>query len=270
MSTFAIDRIRNQARVLEAGATVVPMTSDTLSIPRLATGVTAAWKAENAPVTQSDPAFERVVLDTKTLAVQVILSYELMEDMTSTSSDLITNELTQALALELDAKALRGDGTSNAPLGVRNQSGITIQSLGTNGASPTYDALVTADSTLSGLNFDANAAILNPRTAKTLALLKDSTGQPLRPSPAIDDLTILETNQVPTTLVQGSSSVASEIYVGDWSQLLIGVRPQIGVRIVRSDYRYVDQLSVVLVAYLRADVQVSHPAAFAVVTGVTP
>lgn len=55
-----IDRVRNQTRVLQAGATTIPLESDQQSIARLATGVTGAWRNENTAVIQSDPVFERV------------------------------------------------------------------------------------------------------------------------------------------------------------------------------------------------------------------
>jgi len=102
VSAQVIDRIRAQAQVLEAGATVVPMDSDQVSVPRLAAGITANWKTENASVQESDPAFERVTLVAHTLPVLTRISMELFEDMTPAASDAITGELTSAIALELD------------------------------------------------------------------------------------------------------------------------------------------------------------------------
>ncbi len=127
VSAQIIDRIRAQAQVLNAGATVVPMDSDQVSIPRLAGGVTAQWKVENAPVAESDPAFERVTLIARTLPVLTRVSFELFEDLSPAASDSITNELTQAIALELDRAALRGSGVAPIPLGVRGQPGVELR-----------------------------------------------------------------------------------------------------------------------------------------------
>lgn len=62
LAAFVIDRIRPRTRVLEAGATVVPMDSDELSIPRIVSGVQGGWRAENDPVVVEDMAFSRVKL----------------------------------------------------------------------------------------------------------------------------------------------------------------------------------------------------------------
>jgi HK97 family phage major capsid protein/HK97 family phage prohead protease len=270
LSAQVIDRIRNQAQVMMAGAQTVPMESDTLSIPRLATGIQPAWKVENAAVVESDPAFERVSFKANTLAVLVRMSFELFEDMPPSSADLITNEITQALALELDRAALRGSGTAPEPRGVRNQAGVTVQSMGTNGATPTYDALVDAVSTIQGKNLAPNAAIHTSRTAKTFSNLKDTTGQPLMMPPLLDGLSQLVSNQVPVDLTAGTSSDASEIYVGRWSDLLVGVRPSVGVRIQQLNERFADQMQIGLLAYLRADVQLARPESFVVISGVRP
>jgi HK97 family phage major capsid protein len=278
-----IDRVRKRAKVIEAGATVVPMESDKHYVPRLATGVTGAWKAENAPVTESDPTFERVTLSAKTLAVAVKLSYELFDDLTDEGARIIENELAQSLGLELDRAALRGSGTGQEPTGIRNQSGVTIQSLATNGAVPNYSALVNAAAAIQAANLEPNGHIYSSRTAKTLSTLVDSTGQPLRKPPLVDELPVYVSNQVPENLTHGTSNVASEICTADWSQLLIGVRPRVRIQATTtrgseagfpinvkasSDYA-INTMSVYLLAWIRADVQLAHPEGFVVTTGVT-
>ncbi len=269
LSTTVIDRVRNQAKVIEAGARTVPLESDQESIPRLATGVTGAWRAENAAVIEQDATFERVTFRPKSLAVLTRLSYELFQDMTSASAGLIETELVQALSLELDRVALRGTGTDPEPRGVRNQSGVEVQSLGTNGATPTnWSPLVNAVAGVQADNIEPNAAIYSSRTAKTFASLTATDGQPLNPPVFLSGLRQLVSNQLPNTLTQGSNSDNSEIYVGDFSQLLIGVRPSIGVQVQRLTERFADNMQIGLLAYLRADIQLMHPQAFVVVTGV--
>lgn len=265
-----IDLVRKQARVLEAGAQTVPLESDTHSIPRLATGVTGAWRNENAAVSEEDPTFERVTFKPKSLAVLVRLSVELFEDMTPESAAGIENDITRALALELDRVALRGTGTAPEPKGIRNQTGVEIQSLGTNGATPTMANLTTAVYGVRKDSIEPGAILWSPRTGETFAKLADTTNQPLAYPPEIADLPRLSTAQIPTNLTQGISTDCSEIYVGDFIQLLIGVRPSVGVRVKVLDQRFADTLQVGILAWLRADVQLQHPEGFVVVTGVRP
>jgi HK97 family phage major capsid protein len=265
-----IDKLRNATRVVQAGATIVPVDSDNHSLPRLATDPTPGWKSEGSAVALSDPAFERVTFQVKTLACLTKLSFELFEDMTPASAGIIEKSLVASLALELDRVGLRGSGSDPEPKGVLNQSGVTAQTNGTNGGAATWTMLTTAVAALQARNVEPTAAIANPRYEKSLALLADTTGQPLRPAPYIADLPRLTTNQIPINLTTGSSSDTSEIYVGNWADLFIGVRPSIGVRIQRLNEAYADHMQIGVLAWLRADIQLAHAASFQVVTGVRP
>ena len=271
LAAFVIDRIRPAVQVLNAGATVVPMDSDELSVPRISTGVQGSWRAENAPVTEDDMAFERVKLVTKTLAVIVRLPYEMFEDMTEAGSRAIETELNAALAQELDRAALRGSGAGSEPRGVRNTPGVEIQSLAANGLVPTnFDPLVRAVAGVMGNAQKApNATIYSPRTWETLALLKDTTNQPLQRPALPDGYRELVSAQVPENLDHGTSEDdTSEAYTGHWPDMLVGVRPTIGVRIKQLDQTFAGNMQVGLLAWLRADVQLAHPESFVVTTGI--
>jgi HK97 family phage major capsid protein len=112
----------------------------------------------------------------------VLTSEELFQDMIPGAGTILERELTQAAALELDRAALRGTGTAPEPRGIRNQTGVTIQSLGANGATPTrHTELMRAITTLLGNNRELNAAIMAPRTSQFYGGLLDTTNQPLNP-----------------------------------------------------------------------------------------
>lgn len=262
-----IDRARKAAKVILAGATTVPVESDTHSIARLAGGVTGSWRAENAPITESDPTFERVTFKPKSHAVLTRLSRELAEDMIPSAFNGVTNELAQSIGLAVDFAALRGAGTGNIPQGIRFQPGVEILSLGANGAVPTnYDYLIDAVAGVQGDNFEPNAILYSARTAKTHAKMKDSTGQPLSRPPLVSDVQHIVTNQIDDNYTVGTSVDTSEVYCGLWSELLLGVRSNLRLEILRE--RFADNLQIGLIAHLRMDVQLAHPAAFTVVTGV--
>lgn len=73
-------------------------------------------------------------------------------------------------------------------------------------------------------------------------------------------------NQIPDNL--GGSHNESEIYLGRWSDLLIGMRTDMRFQIRVLDQRYIDNLQYGLLAYIRCDIQLAHPTAFTVLTGV--
>ncbi|MFY9579820.1 MAG: phage major capsid protein [Gaiellaceae bacterium] len=284
LGSTLIDRIRNAMKVQAAGLTVVPMNFDTLYLGRLDSNSGVSWKTEGSPITASDLTFSRVTFNAKTLPILVQLSRELFEDLSSEAASLIERELVQAIALELDRTLLRGSGVAPVPLGLVGQSGVTLTSLGASGRTPVWDDVVDAVSTCRNANVDPSAVLWNSRTAQTLGKVKESTGAYIQPPPVIDGIPRLSTNQIPTNLTVGSSSDCSEIYVGDFSMLMLGLRNNVGFALASSEVggngfgtrikvleeRYADTLSVGLLTYIRGDVQVAHAAGFDIVTGVRP
>lgn len=265
-----IDRLRNVGRTFEAGVRVVPMTSDQLMFARLTAGVTPDWKSEGNAITDKSMTFDRVTLKVKTLPLLVKISQELFDDLSPQAASVIEDEMTKALALELDRVILRGSGVDPEPLGILNQTGVTQQLLATNGATPTgYKDIATAISTIRQNNLEPTAVILNAKTAGYYDGLTDSTGQPLQKPPSVDQLKFLVSNQVPSNTTAGSSgAVCSEAYVAQWDQTLVGMRTDIRVGIRALTQRFADNLQVGLLCYLRADVAMRHGESAVVLTGI--
>lgn len=269
LSVNMIDKVRNSGRVFAAGATTVPLDSDQQSIPRLSADPTGAWRTENSAFSESQHAFERVTFTPQSYGFIVRTSEELYQDMIPAAGKIIENAITQTAALELDRVALRGTGTAPEPRGVRNQAGVTIQSLGANGATPTrYTDVMTAVGTLLTANREPSGWMMAPRTSQFYAGLADTTNQPLNPPQPIADLDRFVTAQIPTNLTQGTSTDTSEIYVGFWPDLLVGIRLGIQLRLLTE--RYADTGQYAWRVFLRADVQLAHPESFVVITGARP
>ncbi len=273
LSAQVIDKARNAAAIFRAGALTVPMETNTLKIARITGDPTAAWKVENAAATASDMTLDSVDFTARTLLSIVKASVELVEDADGIDQT-IENALAAALALELDRAALRGSGTPPEPRGIRNQTGVTIQSTGVNGLAAAYGAFSSAVQTIRENNGEPNAAIMAPRVAGSLDRLADTTGQPLRPPPSFDGLAKYTKAQLPVNLTQGSSTDASDAYVGQWNELLIGMRTNLTIEVSRQAADTVgsafSNLQVWIRAYLRADVGLAQPSHFVVITGIRP
>jgi len=269
LSAQLVDLARNQTRVIQAGAKVVPMANKTVNVAKWVTDPAAAWHTENAAITPSDATIGTVQLDAKALAGITVVSRELLED-----ADNVEEELRQAFAaqfsLKVDAAALYGTGTAPEPRGVKNTTGITTVALGgVNGSTPAnYDFLADAIGTLADNNETANAAILSPRSARTLGKLKDTTGQPLMRPSYLDGLPMFVTNQIGTTFTVGTSTDTSDVFVADWSQLFVGVRTELQIGVLTE--RYADNGQIGFVSWWRGDVVVARAKAFHVTTGVRP
>lgn len=270
LSSRVIDRVRNQMQVMRAGATTVPMTTQQMYLARLSGAANVRWKTEGATISDSTPTFERIVLTAKTLPVLCKISAELLEDASPEAIDTIERELSSALSLELDRAALRGSGIDPEPEGIRSASDVTITSLGANGATPSWDNVIDAVSTVRAANIEPNAILWSSRTQQTFDKFKDAMSRYLEPPSSLGDVARLVTNQIPNSLTAGTSSDASEIYVGRWSDLLVGMRTDLRFQVRVLSERYISELQYGLIAYLRADIALAHPQAFNVVTGVRP
>jgi HK97 family phage major capsid protein len=100
----------------------------------------------------------------------------------------------------------------------------------------------------------------NPALAGAFAQLRGvATGDYLVPPSYLDAVARFETSQVDP----------DDLYVGDWTQLLVGIRTDLRFSIRVLDQRYADELMIGLLTYLRADVQLAHPEALAVAIGPT-
>jgi HK97 family phage major capsid protein len=266
LSGRIIDLARNAMRVIQAGATTVPMTSQTLKIARLTGEGTPAWHAENAAITDADLSFDAVTFTARTLTRLVKVSMELFEDADPSSEDVIARSFAAQIALELDRVALRGSGTAPEPRGVLNHTGVTLTDHGANGTAITnYDWWLDAVGAVRNLNWEPTAHIQAPRSSTSLSKLKEATTNAyLRPPDGL--LPMLPTKQIPTSLTVGTSNDCSEIYTGDWSQLMIGMRTNFRLKFL--DERYIDNGQYAFFAYLRADIQLMHGEAFNVDRGV--
>lgn len=264
-----IDRMRAKTVVIKAGAITVPLETQKTTIARLAADPTAGWRLENGAVAESDPTFEAVTFTARSLACLVKISRELLEDSINIENALL-NAFAGSMAVELDRVALYGSGTAPEPKGIINTANIGTVDMGTNGAAITSYAPV-LDAILELESDDAAAPsgiIMAPRTWRTLAGLTDTTGQPLNPPESVKNIRRLTTTTMPIDRTHGTATNASDLIVGDFTQLMIGVRTQLRIEVLRELFAENGQYA--FLAHLRADVQLAHPESFAVVEGIVP
>jgi HK97 family phage major capsid protein len=261
LSAALIDALRAESVVVQAGAQTVPLEGKT-AVAKLLTDPVPAWRAENAAVNESDPTFGQVVFDPKSLAVLTKVSFELMDDSVNVGTEL-PRIMAAALAKELDRVALLGSGTAPEPRGVANLAGVSTEAL--NGALTNYAPLLRGRTALLGADVgEPTAIIMHPRDEGTLSGLVDTTGQPLIAPARLADTQMLTTTQIPVD--GGAGDDEASIIIGDFTRLLIGMRQEIRVEILKE--RYADQLQYGLICHMRADVVAEHAKAFHVITGV--
>ena len=201
------------------------------------------------------------------------LSIEVVEDAPNIDA-VVGESITKSLALALDYAALYGSGTSNQPTGIKNQTGVPITILGTNGYTLTdYSKFSAGIATLMGGNFTGPFGILyNARTAGELYQLQDTLHQPLRQPDLVAAAKKFVTNQIPSNLTVGSASTTSDAFIGEWSKCMFGIRTAMVMEVSRvagdASGSAFSNAQVWVRAYLRADVQLAYPLAFNVLTGI--
>ncbi|CAN5713805.1 hypothetical protein BH11ACT8_BH11ACT8_12240 [soil metagenome] len=273
-----IDKARNMAAVLKAGAEIVPMDAKTVHIGRLTGDPTAAFRTEGSAITASDPTFDNVTLEAKTMSALVVGSLEWFQD--SDVETVVENALAQAFANQLDLVALYGSiitgaGATNLPtppnprgvLGALNALAPTsVLGGATNGTTQTsgsyYDELIDLVYTPQDYNETPNALIWNSKASRQYAKAYASDGQPLLVPPALSEVTKYTSNQIPSYTQGTMTSRATDVFAGAWHQLLIGQR--LGMTVQTLTERYAENGQIGIVVHWRGDVAVARPRAFSV------
>jgi len=270
LAGMVLDLARAKTVVTQAGAVTIPMTSSTVRLVSVGSDPVPSWKSENTELGPASMTFGSLTLTARTLAVWLPVSIELLEDAPN-AAEVVESVVSASMAVALDKAALTGSGTGAEPLGLLNTPGLSgvVCGIG-NGAVPTsYQPFVQACQLVRMSNHEPGAVIMSPRTAGTLDGLVDSTGQPLVPPPVVAGLKRLTTTSIPDNLVVGTSNDCSVAFIGDFSQLCLGMRTDLLVEVERPLGGVEGRsLQAVVRAYLRADVAVLRPAAFAKIEGI--
>ena len=282
-SADVIDKARNAAVVFQAGALTVPMDAKTVQIGRLTGDPAPAFKSEGSPVTPGDMTFDYVQLVATSLTALVVTSLEFVQDAPNSSS-LIMDALGKSMALEIDKAAFFGqlgaNGTNDEgaayglaspyPKGILknlgdNAPGNIIGTFPTNGtaqtaATPWTEMLAVYYKPLRS-NEKVSAIVSNVALQQQYAGMVDSQYNPVRMPQVLSDTPWLVTNAIPSFTRGTMTSRATDVFAGDFSQVLIGQRMDLTLRVLTE--RYAENGQVGLLAYWRGDVQVARPAALA-------
>lgn len=261
-------RAIKEAMVLEAaGMTTVTMGARTVTSSRIVSDPPVAWRAEGGQLNAGDPTLELHQLVANSLAVRVQATAELAQDLPEFGSQLL-NVMGRALAQEIDRVGLFGTGLNNQPKGIVNTSGInTVAAVGT----PTnyYHPVLGMQKLLEAnvpLEFAERNAIMSPRTWASYENLYATNGQPMLRPKALERTIFRPTTSVPDNLGTGTNE--SKIVMGDFRDLVLGVRMEASVEALRLQ-TFAEKLTLEFVGWTRVDFLVRRPSSFVVLEGLT-
>lgn len=124
-----INRIAEDFGLVRKLSRTIPMNSDTMNVPRLATGVTVSFPGEGVAGTPSQFVEANVQLLAKTAVGLTVASNELLADANISIVDFLTELFGEALAGEEDSQGFAGTG---APFtGILEDAGVNVVDLGT-------------------------------------------------------------------------------------------------------------------------------------------
>jgi HK97 family phage major capsid protein len=216
--------------------------------------------------------FAPVKVRVKTMGVMAEATVELFEDAPAVEQ-IVNNAIGQAIGLEWDRAGFFGNGTDE-PRGLDNEPDINEVSMGANGAAFTnYDPFLDAIYAIEALNGSPNVAVYSPRTANSLRKLKTGISgdqTTLVPPPEFTGLTRVVSNQIGNAYTQGSSSVTSKAFVGDFSQAAVALRTGVQLEATRTGGSDTfSKMKVLIRAYTRLDIVFFRPTFFTRIVGIT-
>jgi len=271
-----IEVLRNKARVLQLGATVLSGLVGNVDIPRQTGASSTFWVTEGSNLTESEATFDKVSLALKSIGTYSAITRQMLQQSTPDIEMLARADLIAQIALGIDLAALSGSGSAGQPLGIGNVSGIGSVVGGTNGAQLTIDHLIDLETQITSANADVDsmAYLANAKTVGWLKKAKSTTGQYLwtnipggqrSGTPGeINGYAVARSNQARSNLTKGTASgVCSEIFFGNWSELLIGEWGVLEIMPNPYDATLFKQGGVLLRAMQSVDIAVRHAASFA-------
>lgn len=281
-SSDFIDILRPRVVVRSLGARSIPMPEGNLTMRKKTQGTAAGYVGERVPAPTTDVRVGQMTMSAKTLRALVPITNQLIRRASMGVVQMVRDDLLEGVAVKEDAIFIRNVGDATTPSGIASLMAVGNKITMT--ANPT---LVTVTNDLTKLRLkviNANVPmiscgwIMSPRTKLFLEGLRDGNGNIAFPSVAEGKLygyPIGMTTSIPDNLGAGGNE--SEIYFGDFSQLLIGDTE--AVTIASSDTAAYDDAGTIRSAFsndetvvrliAEHDTGTRYDVAFALLSGVT-
>ncbi len=156
-----------------------PMKRETLQIPAGgASGVSVAFVAENAQITESTPNFAQKTLTAKKLAGLTATSNELLADADVNVQSYLAELFAEAIAGKEDEELFSGDGTNFTGILVDTDvNTVTMSSGNTSFSDITFDNLIDMEAAVTSGALSGAKFIIHRTVLAIVKKIKDTTGQ---------------------------------------------------------------------------------------------
>lgn len=230
VSADVIAYLYNTSAVRRLGARIIPMARGNLSMNKINETLNAYWIGETNRIMTSKIQGGRIAMSAKKLGISVGISNDLIRFADGSVIQIIHDDMTRAARTTEDQALIRGRGTNYRPSSIDELMSDTnkVQANASNAFADIVQDLFKLQYLVDGREFELDAIspgfILSKRDAYFLKSLISTDGTfiflPQMMQGLLIDAPYAATNNIPSNL--GAGSDESEIYYGDFSQLLIG------------------------------------------------
>jgi len=211
-----IDLMRDTNFLTEA--TIYPMNSKKLVIPKVVSDILPTFKVENDLIVESAPVFDGVSLEAKPLYAMTSISLELIEGSGLDIGMAVTTIIASAMAQAVQTFMLHG-GDVNGYEGILNDPDINkIQGV----TAIDYASIGQGVKAVRNNRGVVNGLVLNSNDSTDIELLTDTTGQFIQPPKFMQELNVFN--------VTGAIE-ENDALVGDLSSIAWGILSEGGLQI---------------------------------------
>ena len=229
-----IDLLRNRLAVRQAGCTYLGGLVGNIAVPRQTAAGTFYWvgATDNSALTgESHPTVDQVTMTPHVGGAYSDIGRSLILQSSIDVENMVANDIAKICALGIDLAALSGTGLTVYPKGVAAQTNVGSVIGGTDGAAPTWANIVAFETAVAAANADVGsmAYIVN---AKTRGYLKSTPKvatysatmmwDNASPDAPLNGYKTVVSNQARSDLTKGLGTGLSEIFFGNWADLIIG------------------------------------------------
>lgn len=124
-----VDMLRSSLVTGRLGATVLDGLIGDQEIPKQTASSAAQWVGEEGEITGTDAGFTDIQLQPRTVGAITSFSRRTLINAVPSIENLVRRDLAAVISTAIDSAALVGDGSSNTPVGVAEQSDVHVVSM---------------------------------------------------------------------------------------------------------------------------------------------
>jgi HK97 family phage major capsid protein len=246
--------LRNRTSIMRLGTILGGLVGD-IDIPKqLTNAANAEWIGEDEQAPNKQMTFGSISLSPKTVACYGHVTRKMLMQSSLDVEALLRRDLAAAMSQAIDLAGYYGDGTGNAPKGIRYSDGVNALYFGA--SAPTYAELVEMETLIEEANLDVAASryVHNARMKGTFKTTKKVAG-------SSTETFLWEGNGVNGYASDVTNQIENgHVFFGDFSELLIGMWG--GLDIIVDPYTQSSRGRIVVNNFQDVDFEVRRPEAF--------